>query len=195
MSADAPANSDEFTIIAPKPAYSRSLMDRTPSGSSLTDSLKALFRQQAPARPRRASDRRATPRVEAEIICVELVEGTRYLRTTYDLSTFGLSTQYGHVHPVGTELDLELQLPDERSRPVLVKAKVVGHVGRSGGMRMAFKNPSRDAVLPRRRNHRSVTGHRVDAERARRSQRRRSRAAPIVLCQLGNPDHFRARGS
>lgn len=142
-----PVDSEEFTIIAPKPAYSRSLMDRHPSDSSLTDSLKALFRRQAAARqPRLASDRRATARVHAEVICVERVEGTRYLRTTYDVSTFGLSTQYGHVHPVGTELDLELQLPDDSSRPLLVRAKVVGHVGRTGGMRMAFKNPSRDAV-------------------------------------------------
>ena len=141
-----PVPSDEFTIIAPKPAYSRSLMDQDRSDSSLTDSLRALFRRQAAARRKLAADRRATPRVPAEIICVERMEGTRYLRTTYDLSTFGLSTQYGHMHPVGTELDLELQLPDESSRPLLVRAKVVGHVGRTGGMRMAFKNPSRDAV-------------------------------------------------
>jgi PilZ domain len=147
MPADVSVDSDEFTIIAPKPAYSRSLMDQDRSDSSLTDSLKALFRQQAAAAKQRlAADRRATPRLQVEMICVERVAGTRFLRTTYDLSTFGLSTQYGHVHPVGTELDLELQLPDESSRPLLLKAKVVGHVGRQGGMRMAFKNPSRDAV-------------------------------------------------
>jgi hypothetical protein len=151
MSADAPLPSDEFTIIAPKPAYSRSLMDEDNADSSRTDSLKALFARTARAQPRLSADRRATPRVQAEIICVERVAGTRYLRTTYDLSTFGLSTQYGHVHPVGTELDLELQLPDESSRPLLLKAKVVGHVNRLGGMRMAFKHPSRDAV---RRLHR-----------------------------------------
>jgi len=146
MSADAPP-SDEFTIIAPKPAYSRSLMDQDHESSSLTDSLRALFAQQAAAaRARLTADRRATPRLQVEIICVERFEGTRYLRTTYDLSTFGLSTQHGHVHPVGTELDLELQLPDESSRPLLLKAKVVGHVARQGGMRLAFKHPSRDAV-------------------------------------------------
>jgi hypothetical protein len=139
-------HSEEFTIIAPKPAYSRSLMEQEMAESSLTDSLKALFRRQAAAQRRLSADRRATPRVQAEIICVERVEGTRYLRTTYDVSTFGLSTQYGHVHPVGTELDLELQLPDDSSRPLLLKAKVVGQIGRLGGMRMAFKNPSRDAV-------------------------------------------------
>lgn len=50
-------------------------------------------------------------------------------------------------------------------------------------------SPFRGAVLPRRRNRRSATGHEVDVERARRSQPRRSRAATIVLCQLGNPDH------
>lgn len=139
-------HTEEFTIIAPKPAYARSLMDQDMADSSLTDSLKALFRQQAAAERRLTADRRATPRVHAEIICVERVAGTRYLRTTYDLSTFGLSTQHGHVHPVGTELDLELQLPDESSRPLLLRAKVVGHVGKLGGMRMAFKHPSRDAV-------------------------------------------------
>jgi len=139
-------HSDEFTIIAPKPAYARSLMDQEMADSSLTDSLKALFRQQASAQRRLTADRRATPRVHAEIICVERVAGTRYLRTTYDLSTFGLSTQYGHVHPIGTDLDLELQLPDDSSRPLLIKARVVGHVGKQGGMRMAFKSPSRDSV-------------------------------------------------
>jgi len=139
-------HSDEFTIIAPKPAYARSLMDQEMADSSLTDSLKALFRQQASAQRRLTADRRATPRVHAEIICVERVAGTRYLRTTYDLSTFGLSTQYGHVHPIGTDLDLELQLPDDSSRPLLIKARVVGHVGKQGGMRMAFRQPSRDAV-------------------------------------------------
>jgi len=139
-------HSDEFTIIAPKPAYARSLMDQEMADSSLTDSLKALFRQQASAQRRLTADRRATPRVHAEIICVERVAGTRYLRTTYDLSTFGLSTQYGHVHPIGTDLDLELQLPDDSSRPLLIKARAVGHVGKQGGMRMAFRQPSRDAV-------------------------------------------------
>jgi len=141
-------HSEEFTIIAPpKPSYGRAVTGEEMENPSLTDSLKALFRQQAAAAKQRlAADRRATPRLQVEMICVERVAGTRFLRTTYDLSTFGLSTQYGHVHPVGTELDLELQLPDESSRPLLLKAKVVGHVGRLGGMRMAFKNPSRDAV-------------------------------------------------
>src|ERR1043165_6709488 len=130
-----PVNSDEFTVIAPKPAYSRSLMDGELENTSLTESLRALLFREAKARPRLSSDRRATPRVQAEIICVERVGGTRFLRTTHDLSTFGLSTQYGHVHPVGTELDLELQLPDDSSRPLLLKARVVGHVDRMGGMR------------------------------------------------------------
>lgn len=144
-------SSDQFTVIAPKPAFSRSLEVRDPSDPSLTDSLRALLFRQGASTPRLAADRRATPRVLAEIICVERVAGTRYLRTTYDLSTFGLSTQYGHLHPVGTEIDLELQLPDDSSRPLEVKAKVVGHTSRAGGMRLAFKNPSRDAV---RRLHR-----------------------------------------
>lgn len=142
-------NSDEFTLIAPKPAYARSLrsmMDGDVAESSLTDSLRALLFREASARPRLNADRRATPRVQAEIICVERVAGTRYLRTTYDLSTFGLCTQYGHMHPVGTDLDLELQLPDDGSRPLQIKARVVGHLAKMGGMRMAFKNPSRDTV-------------------------------------------------
>jgi len=147
-----PGHSDEFTVIAPRPAYSRSLMESDPSEpSSLTESLRALLFRHGSSKPKLASDRRATPRVQVEIICVELAAGTRFLRTTYDLSTFGLSTQYGHVHPVGTELDLELQLPDDSSRPLHIKAHVVSHVGRTGGMRLAFRNPSRDAV---RRLHR-----------------------------------------
>jgi len=146
----APVESDEFTVIAPKPAYSRSLMEEG-GGSSLTDSLRALLFREASGR-RLTADRRATPRVQAEIICVErLAAGRRFLRTTHDLSTFGLSTRYGHLHPVGTRLDLELQLPDEGSRPLQVRAKVVGHLGQGGGMRVAFRNPSRDTV---RRLHR-----------------------------------------
>lgn len=147
-----PSIDELTTVIAPKPSYRRELMSRSTSEPSLTDSLRSLLYRQGGAVARRlAADRRATPRVQAEIICVERVGGTRYLRTTYDLSTFGLSTQYGHVHPVGTEMDLELQLPDDSSRPLLLRARVVGHVPRMGGMRMAFKHPSRDAV---RRLHR-----------------------------------------
>jgi len=149
--ASASAEPDELTIIAPKPAYGRSLMERREGDSSLTDSLRALLYREASGRRRLAADRRATPRVQAEVICVERMAGTRFLRTTHDLSTFGLSTRYGHLHPVGTKLDLELQLPDESSRPVQVRARVVGHLDRRSGMRLAFRSPSRDAV---RRLHR-----------------------------------------
>ncbi|HVE84436.1 MAG TPA: PilZ domain-containing protein [Myxococcales bacterium] len=142
----APTPSSELTVIAPKPAYSQSLLDQVGTDGSLADSLRSLLFRQGAARGRLAMERRATPRLQAEIICVERMAGTRFLRTTYDLSTFGLSTQYGHRHPLGTELDLEIQLPDDCSRPLLVRAKVVGHNARSGGMRLAFKHPSRDTV-------------------------------------------------
>lgn len=139
----------DLTVIAPKPAFGMSVLNADEPRRSLTDSLRVLFFHKKVRTM--TQERRATPRVQEELICVERMEGTRYLRTTYDLSTFGLSTQYGHLHPVGTELSLQVQLPDDSSRPLDVRAKVVGHNRRMGGMRLAFLDPSRDTV---RRLHR-----------------------------------------
>jgi hypothetical protein len=139
----------EFTVIAPKPAFGRSVLSGDEPASSLTDSLRALLFQRRGRAMRQ--DRRATPRVQEQIICVEQMGGTRYLRTTHDLSTFGLSTQHGHMHPVGTEVSLQVQLPDDSSRPLEVRARVVGHNRHNSGMRLAFLDPSRETV---RRLHR-----------------------------------------
>jgi hypothetical protein len=139
-------DSSEYSVIAPRPSFAKSLVDPD-SVTSLAESLRVLlFRPRGGPSAIAESDRRATPRVEAQITCVELVEGTRYLLTTHDLSTFGLSTKNTHAHPVGTEVSLEVQLPDDQLRPITVRARVVGHIESMAGMRMAFKSPSREAV-------------------------------------------------
>lgn len=92
-----------------------------------------------------ARDRRAGPRVEVELDCEERLGEQRYFRLTWDLSTFGLSTRYGYSHPMGTRLDLALYLPDA-AEPVQVRAEVVGACPESKGARLAFRNPSADAV-------------------------------------------------
>ncbi len=98
-------------------------------------------------RERRApKERRATPRLEVELDCEERVEGGRFFRVTRDLSTFGVSTRTGHPHERGTRLDLLLYLPDQPRRPVQVNAEVVGWDNEGHGMRLAFRNPSAEAV-------------------------------------------------
>ena len=98
-------------------------------------------------RERRApKERRATPRLEVELDCEERVDGGRFFRVTRDLSTFGLSTRTGHPHELGTRLDLLLYLPDEPRRPVRVTAEVVGWDNEGHGMRLAFRNPEKEAV-------------------------------------------------
>ena len=79
------------------------------------------------------------------------VDGSRFFRVTLHLSPFGLSTRYGHPHPVGTRMQIGLYLPDEPKTPVRMEAEVVGLLTESAGMRLAFRHPSRDAV--RRINH------------------------------------------
>jgi hypothetical protein len=136
---------DFKTIIAPKPRVQSGIGE---SESSLTNSLKVLLAKVEAVQQR---DRRATPRVLQELVCEERRERGFYVRTTYDLSTFGLSTQTGMTRDPGSVIDLRLHLPDDLSKPLDLKAVVVGRNTTSGGMRLAFRNPPADAV---RRIHR-----------------------------------------
>lgn len=126
---------------------------------SLTD-LHAMTLIAPRPRPRirrlpQARERRASPRVAVELDFEERVEGSRFFRLTSDLSTFGLSTRTGTPHPVGTILELALYLPDE-TLPVRVQAEVVAHRTHQNGMRLAFRNPSIEAI---RRVHRFLMSH------------------------------------
>lgn len=95
---------------------------------------------------RRADERRATPRVEVELECEELSEGARFFRITQDLSTFGLSTRQGFPYEKGARMELALHLPDEAGVPVRLTAEVVGPYDERGGTRLAFRQPSPQAV-------------------------------------------------
>jgi hypothetical protein len=57
-----------------------------------------------------------------------------------------MSTRYGYPHPVGTQLELWLYLPDDPAHPVKLKAEVVGEWPDEAGVRVAFRNPSGQAV-------------------------------------------------
>lgn len=137
----------QLPLIAPRP---KPLPDR-----------RQLDRRDPSARPvlpgagetdrRDSRDRRASPRLEVELDCEELIDGARYFRITRDLSTFGLSTRTGYPLPVGTRFELKLYLPDEPQRPVEVPAEVVGWHTEDGGLRLAFRGPPAEAV---RRIHR-----------------------------------------
>ncbi|MBI3182816.1 MAG: PilZ domain-containing protein [Myxococcales bacterium] len=100
---------------------------------------------------RKRSERRATPRVEVQLECEERVGPARYFRLTSDLSTFGIGVRRGCPRKVGTRLKLLIHLPDEMDCPVEVEAEVVSPYDVHGGMRLAFRNPSREAA---RRIHR-----------------------------------------
>lgn len=155
----------KLQVIAPAPRYPFPDPERT---DALPDELKASLRallgtdpQLPVAQPHR--ERRATPRVPIELCCEERVGERPYYRTTYDLSTFGLSTQYGHGYPLGTLVALRLHLPDDLGRPLELRAEVVGTHEETAGMRLAFRQPSAEAV---RRIHRylfardaGVVGH------------------------------------
>ncbi|MDQ3266744.1 MAG: PilZ domain-containing protein [Myxococcota bacterium] len=135
-------------IIAPRPRYGVPFTD----AASLTDSLKFMFSQTQPrARTSNHRERRATPRIPIELCCEEVGAKRPYYRTTFDLSTFGLSTQSGRPHPVGTLLELRLHLPDDLRLPLELRAEVVGSHRETDGMRLAFRQPSAEAV---RRIHR-----------------------------------------
>jgi hypothetical protein len=104
-----------------------------------------------PAQERRGArrvprERRAAQRAEVQLECEERVGPHRYFRVTHDVSPFGLSTRYGYPHPVGTRLELWLYLPDDPSNPVQLQAEVVGQWPDEAGVRVAFRNPSGQAV-------------------------------------------------
>lgn len=140
----------KLPVIAPMPRYPVPDPERTDSlPESLKASLRELLGSQLPPVPMR--ERRATPRMPIELCCEERVGRKPYYRTTYDLSTFGLSTQYGHAYPLGTVLELKLHLPDDLRRPLELRAEVVGTQEETSGMRLAFRNPSAEVV---RRIHR-----------------------------------------
>ncbi|MGA9522506.1 MAG: PilZ domain-containing protein [Myxococcaceae bacterium] len=100
---------------------------------------------------RGGKDRRASPRIEVEVDCEEIVDGMRSFRVTRDLSTFGVCTRFGYPHRVGMRFEMVLYLPDDRTNPVQVQAEVVGWNEGGAGMRVAFRNPPGEAV---RRIHR-----------------------------------------
>jgi hypothetical protein len=100
---------------------------------SITAELKSLPllsprpRPPTPVRRHRAPrERRAAQRAEIELECEERVDGHRYFRVTRDISPFGLATDYGYPHSVGTRLELWLYLPDAPAHPVKLQATVVG---------------------------------------------------------------------
>src|SRR5688572_12251253 len=93
---------------------------------SLSQSLRSLLFSKAVLDRRKRSDRRASERLQTQLVCEECMDGARHYRLSYDLSTFGMSTQYGPQHGLGTRLELVLHLPDDERDPVRVNAEVVG---------------------------------------------------------------------
>lgn len=97
----------------------------------------------APAPRRTGRERRAALRLQVEVACEERAEGQRYIRYIHDLSAFGLSTRDGVNPPLGAALDLTLHLPDG---PLSLRARVINRHHGSGGVRIRFSNPPREAV-------------------------------------------------
>lgn len=118
-------------VIAPKP--------------KLVPDRRSGERRKESGGDRRFRERRASPRVQVELDCEERCGSSRYFRITTDLSTFGLATRQGYRHEVGTRLKLLLYLPDG-APPLALSAEVVGPYDERGGMRLAFRNMSREAV-------------------------------------------------
>ncbi len=145
---------DRYNVIAPRPpsAYPAACFDEN---TSLTDSLRALLSKTPGTSARRRRERRATPRVPVGLSCEDLSGEAPSHRTTFDLSTFGMSTRCGGNRPIGTELGLRLHLPDDLRHPLDVRAVVVGAHEESGGMRLAFRSPPAEAV---RRIHKYLFG-------------------------------------
>lgn len=137
-------------LQALKPKSSNRKPDRR--GASLKSFQGLVGRlSRGEAERRNFRDRRATPRVNVELECEEQQGGSRYVRLTRDLSTFGLSTLEGHTPKKGTKLKLKLFLPDEPNAPLALEAEVLGACRPSGGMRLKFSSPPLEAV---RRIHR-----------------------------------------
>lgn len=145
----------ELPVIAPRP---RVLADRRE------------HERRGPSRPpiagageqdrRAAHERRASPRVEVELDFEEHVDGSRFFRMTRDLSIFGLSTRGGYSHELGARFGLKLFLPDDARAPLHLQAEVVGCNEEDGGMRLAFRSPSAEAV---RRIHRYLVSRLKEA--------------------------------
>ena len=138
-------------LIAPSPKQARHDRRRQERRSPLRQVLPTSAGE---VERRKRFERRASRRVEVELDCEEHHGGgNRYFRVTRDLSTFGLSTRSGFPHDLGTRFSLRLYLPDGDRAPVEVQAEVVGWHTEDGGMRLAFRNPSAEAV---RRIHKFV---------------------------------------
>jgi len=139
-------------LITPPKPKSRS-KDRR--GGNET-SLLGMYARLSAGQPERRSfrERRATPRMPVELECEENHGGSRFVRLTTDLSTFGLSTRHGPTPPRGTKLTIRLFLPDEPKTPLTLDAHVLGAYDLRGGMRLKFRKPSIEAV---RRIHRFLT--------------------------------------
>lgn len=138
-----------LSLIAPRPSFPPEML--VDERRSLSRSLRTLLYSQSMLNRRTGRDRRATGRFQAEIVCEERRGNGKHYRLTYDLSTFGLSTQYGPQYRIGTRVHLALHLPDDTTGPVEVDAEVVGLNEQSGGMRLAFRDPPAEVV---RRVHR-----------------------------------------
>jgi len=93
--------------------------------------------------------------VRTSVVFEELNRERRAYRLTWDLSTFGLSLQAGPKYAVGTTLPIALHLPDDQTGPISFTAEVVGTHPSTGGLRLAFRNPSGTAA---RRLHRFLFG-------------------------------------
>jgi hypothetical protein len=141
-------------LIAPKPKVARAdrrSQDRRQKISLVKTLVTGSRTGLKEADRRQSRERRATPRVQVELECEERVGPSRFYRITEDLSTFGLSTRHGHPHKLGTRVTLVIFLPDDHKNPIEVQAEVVGTYDEKGGMRLAFRKPSVEAV---RRIHR-----------------------------------------
>jgi hypothetical protein len=143
-------------LVPPKPKTK----DRRGASES---SLVGLYARLSAGKPerRRFRERRATPRVSVELECEESHGGSRYVRLTTDLSTFGMSTRHGPTPLEGTRLNLRLFLPDEPMAPLKLEAEVLGRFDEQGGMRVKFHRPSLDAV---RRIHRFLVATQPSAQ-------------------------------
>lgn len=98
----------------------------------------------APA-PVRKRERRAAPRLQIELECEERASGQRYIRYTHDVSAFGIATRGGVNPPLGHAVQLTLHLPDGKPA-IALRARVINVQRNSGGVRLRFTNPPREAV-------------------------------------------------